>query len=644
LVFICYSHKDQRWLDQLETMLTPLRRTAGIDVWSDQRIQPGDPWRQEIDVALARTKVVVLLVSPNFLASRFISDVELPAHLEAVRADGVRILWVPVSDCLYRVTPIGTYQAVLDPDRPLDTLTTARRRRALVKVCESIQQFVSAPDLPEPADEPPRGERPVETDGLPSDRSDRGSGKISEEIQVIDRRNSEDGGDEFLLSAAEARFVALTYKTLSATLASDERTRELPNLRNVELAVYALPILREWHPTLRQEGEALSREWRRGLTNVLTSLLQPNRCPRLERLDVRVINRVPTFTASVLTRTPAGAPPTVRIKYTPLLEEEEPSDNPTLQLTVRNPFPGVQSILAPFARIIDNMRARRYPLTFPVLRRGTIRYVRPNVEEFVTQLSTISNHPKYRHPDALLRVRVRVGEALAGEVTRDTRGPSGMLELRPDEVYRCFDALRASHTTDRFHVSIDFTAKEALIELGVQPGGSFLEGEVRGRHIFAAFALITRNTDSRPTVVLKRKMKAPWPYDVPGGKVSGTDRSLADTVARELLEELGILVDRNGLYGPIAYKYDPHSRKEGVPVVACYFHLPLRAEDDRYLNDFPPPDLTDNERYPFTSYPLDELIAAKQGHRERRRLDVDDAEAECHAPLEVFERIARELT
>jgi 8-oxo-dGTP pyrophosphatase MutT (NUDIX family) len=376
----------------------------------------------------------------------------------------------------------------------------------------------------------------------------------------------------------------------------------------------------------------------------LAALLQPGRCPHLERLDVRVINRVPTFTASVLTRTPADAPAAVRIRYTSLIDEEEPADNPTLQLTVRNPLPGVQSVLAPFARIIDNMRARRYPQTFPVLRRGTLTYVRPDVDEFVTHLSTMCNHPKYRQPDALMRVQVRIGEALAGEATRDIPEPSGAVVMSPDQVYRCFDALRATHNADRVRVSIDFTAKEALVELGVEPGGAFREGEVRGRHMFAAFALITRSLDTRPSVVLKRKMKAPWPYDVPGGKVSSTDKSLVDTVSRELFEELGILVDRKQLSAPIAYKYDPHSRKEGVPLVACYFHLPLRAEDDHYLNEFPPPDLTENERYPLTSYPLDELIAAKQGHRDGRRVDVDDAEAECHAPLEAFEWINHQLT
>src|SRR5580692_2375368 len=133
-IFISYSHKDFRWLERLNTMLAPLSRAGSIRFWSDKEINPGNDWKQAINRELGRAKVAVLLASPNFLASSFISDVEFPALLRSSTNDDLVIIWVPISASLVHETELVHYQAATDPERPLDTMSPARRNQALLQV------------------------------------------------------------------------------------------------------------------------------------------------------------------------------------------------------------------------------------------------------------------------------------------------------------------------------------------------------------------------------------------------------------------------------------------------------------------------------------------------------------------------------
>ena len=140
--FISYSHKDAKWLDKLNVTLTPLTRD-GMNVWSDQKIKPGALWADEIRKALGDAKVAILLVSPDFLASKFIHENELPPLLAEAELGGLVILWIPIHFSNYKLTKINDYQAAWDPSKPLANLSQAKLNQALVTITETIAEAMN---------------------------------------------------------------------------------------------------------------------------------------------------------------------------------------------------------------------------------------------------------------------------------------------------------------------------------------------------------------------------------------------------------------------------------------------------------------------------------------------------------------------
>jgi hypothetical protein len=141
-VFISYSHKDREWLDRLKIWLTELEKQDLIKFWDDTEIRAGDLWKEEINKSLGAAKAAVLLVTQNFLASDFIGKNELPPLLEAAATKGVKILWIAVSESTVDDTDLKKYQALNDPDHPLDSLNPPDQNKTLRQIYDEIKQVL----------------------------------------------------------------------------------------------------------------------------------------------------------------------------------------------------------------------------------------------------------------------------------------------------------------------------------------------------------------------------------------------------------------------------------------------------------------------------------------------------------------------
>jgi hypothetical protein len=100
-VFISYSYHDEEWKERLLSHLEVLGKQGILDVWDDRRIGAGDDWRREIELAMERSSVAVLLLSADFLSSDFVLTEEVPRLLERRRRDGLPVVPVLVRPCVW---------------------------------------------------------------------------------------------------------------------------------------------------------------------------------------------------------------------------------------------------------------------------------------------------------------------------------------------------------------------------------------------------------------------------------------------------------------------------------------------------------------------------------------------------------------
>jgi hypothetical protein len=137
-IFISYSHSDIRFLEEFQPHLTFLEKRGLVNFWNDRKIEYGAKWRQEIDEALARARVAILLVSADFLVSDFINEHELPVLLEAAQGGEVMIWPIIVGSCLFFQSPLAAFQTLNNPTRPLDALKKSERKNVWSRVAAQL--------------------------------------------------------------------------------------------------------------------------------------------------------------------------------------------------------------------------------------------------------------------------------------------------------------------------------------------------------------------------------------------------------------------------------------------------------------------------------------------------------------------------
>ena len=146
-LFVSYSRKDGKYVEALKIHLAPLAKKLGLEVWDDSRQPIGQRWEPALLAALERARVAVLLISPDFLASKFVNDVELPRILHYAEKDGLVPCVVHIRpSSIQHVQELASIQAVNDPSKPIAMLGGSAREAAWVEIATKIGDCVARVD------------------------------------------------------------------------------------------------------------------------------------------------------------------------------------------------------------------------------------------------------------------------------------------------------------------------------------------------------------------------------------------------------------------------------------------------------------------------------------------------------------------
>src|SRR4051812_49430546 len=137
-LFYSYSHKDEALRKRLETHLSLLQAEGVISGWHDRRIAAGTEWDGAISENLDAADIILLLVSADFLASRYCRDVEIKRAMERHEAGAARVIPVILRPVDWHTAPFGKLQAL--PQDGKAVTEWSNRDKAFTDVARGIRE------------------------------------------------------------------------------------------------------------------------------------------------------------------------------------------------------------------------------------------------------------------------------------------------------------------------------------------------------------------------------------------------------------------------------------------------------------------------------------------------------------------------
>lgn len=118
-VFISYSHKDESIKEKLEDHFSALIQRKIVSIWQDRLLLAGSSFDDEIKENINNADIILLLMSSNFMKSKYCSQTELPIALKRHQNGQAVAIGIIVSPCQWKNTPIARYVSLPKDAKPI---------------------------------------------------------------------------------------------------------------------------------------------------------------------------------------------------------------------------------------------------------------------------------------------------------------------------------------------------------------------------------------------------------------------------------------------------------------------------------------------------------------------------------------------
>ena len=136
-LFVSYSHTDEALKNDMLKHIEPLKRLNLIDSWHDRKLLAGEDWEKSISSNLEKADIILLLVSIDFINSKYCFDIELDRALERHAQQEATVIPVILRNCLWQYTSFAKIQVL--PKDAKAVCAWSDRDEAFANVADGIR-------------------------------------------------------------------------------------------------------------------------------------------------------------------------------------------------------------------------------------------------------------------------------------------------------------------------------------------------------------------------------------------------------------------------------------------------------------------------------------------------------------------------
>lgn len=144
-LFYSYADEDIQLVRKLEDHLSVLRHEGEIRELHKRNISPGAEWQSELDKFMKQASIILLLISPGFLASDYLYNTELKQTIKRCEEHKAIIIPIILVSCDWKEVPFGIKKLVeyeVVPRNEKAVTSYHKRNDAFTEIAQAVRQAV----------------------------------------------------------------------------------------------------------------------------------------------------------------------------------------------------------------------------------------------------------------------------------------------------------------------------------------------------------------------------------------------------------------------------------------------------------------------------------------------------------------------